>query len=163
MNLQRPAKANRRFAKFVERHVAETLTRGGAEMISVPRQGLLAVGNRAGKVAAHEPHGGAFIPAFGKLGFELDDPRKQAFRFAQFLLLHGFDAGAEDPVYLGVSRAAPRAPEQSFGSGSELRIIALERLERFAIVGRVHDSVVNHSGQLRFNKFCGSLTLISDQ
>lgn len=145
MNLQRPAKANRRFAKFVERHVAETLTRGGAEMISVPRQGLLAVGNRAGKVAAHEPHGGAFIPAFGKLGFELDDPRKQAFRFAQFLLLHGFDAGAEDPVYLGVSRAAPRAPEQSFGSGSELRIIALERLERFAIVGRVHDSVVDHS------------------
>ena len=54
MNLQRPAKANRRFAKFVERHVAETLTRGGAEMISVPRQGLLAVGDRAGKVAAHE-------------------------------------------------------------------------------------------------------------
>ena len=163
MNVERPAKTNRRFAKFVARHVTETLTRGGAEMISVPRQGLLAVGNRAGKVAAHEPHGGAFIPAFGELGFKLDNPRKQTFGFAQFLLLHSFDTGAEDPVNLGVSRATPRAPEQSFGSCRELWIIALQRLERFAIFGRVDDSVVNHSGQLRFNKFCGSVTLISDQ
>jgi hypothetical protein len=144
MNVERPAKTNRRFAKFVERHVTETLTRGGAEMISVPRQGLLAVGNRAGKVAAHEPHGGAFIPAFGELGFELDNPRKQTFGFAQFLLLHSFDTGAEDPVNLGISRATPSAPEQSFGSGRELRIIALQRLERFAIVGRVHKPVVSN-------------------
>src|SRR5678810_1362962 len=107
MNFQRSSKAHRRFAKFVERHMAETLTRGGAEMISVPRQGLLAVGNRTGKVAGHEAHGGAFIPAFGKFGFTLDDSGKQFFGFGSFLLLHRFDARAKNAVYFGVSRAAP--------------------------------------------------------
>src|SRR4029078_6980168 len=138
MNFERSSKAHRRFAKFVERNMAETLTRGGAEMISIPRQGLLAVGKRTGKVAAHEAHSGAFIPSFGELGSELDNSGKQLFGFGQFLLLHRFDAGAKNSVYLGVSRAAPRAPEQSFSSGRELRIIALQRLECFAFVGRIH-------------------------
>jgi hypothetical protein len=124
--------------------MAETLTRGGAEMISIPRQGLLAVGNRTGKVAAHEAHSGAFIPAFGELGSELDNSGKQLFGFGQFLLLHRFDAGAKNSVYLGVSRAAPRAPEQSFSSGRELRIIALQRLECFAFVGRIHKPVISN-------------------
>src|SRR6185295_1985827 len=148
MNFERSSKAHRRFAKFVERHMAETLTRGGAEMISIPRQGLLAVGNRTGKVAAHEAHSGAFIPAFGELGSELDNSGKQLFGFGQFLLLHRFDAGAKNSVYLGVSRAAPRAPKQSFSSGRELRIIALQRLECFAFVGRIHKPVISNQCQL---------------
>src|SRR5919198_6529504 len=105
MYFQCPAKADRRFAKFIERHVTEPLAGGGAEMICIARQRLLAVGDRAREIALHEAHGSAFIPAFGKVGLELDDAAEERFRLSEFLPLHRFDAGAKESVGFGIAGA----------------------------------------------------------
>ena len=79
MDFQCATKADRRLAEFVQRHVTEPLAGSGAKMIRIARQRLLAIGNGTGKIAPHEAYGRPIVPAFGKVGLELDDAAEQLF------------------------------------------------------------------------------------
>src|SRR5215467_3615230 len=103
MNFQRAAKANCRFAKLVQRHVAETLTRSGAKMIRIARQSFLAIRDRTGVVFPHETHRGALVPAFWKVRSNFDHAREFGFCCLEPALLHSIYAGAKNSIRLRAS------------------------------------------------------------
>ena len=76
MNFQRSAKADRRFAKLAERHVAETLARRGSKVIGIARESLFAVGDGTNKILSQEAHRRTFVPTFAKIGRDFDDARE---------------------------------------------------------------------------------------
>src|SRR3990172_5716487 len=104
-------------------------------MLRISRHHLVAVSEGFAHVAGQEPGSRALVPALREGRLALDHAAEDLDRLRVAACFPVLDAGSEHPVDLGVTRAAPRAPDGLFGQPTHVTIRVREELHEQRPVG----------------------------
>src|SRR3990170_7844559 len=104
-------------------------------MLRVSLHHLIAVSKRFAHVARQVPGSRALVPALREGRLALDHAAEGLDRLRVAAGFHVLDTGSEHPVDLGVTRAAPHAPDGLFGQRTHVTIRVREALHQQRSVG----------------------------
>ena len=96
------------------------------EVARVPRERLLAVGDRAPVVAGQVSRGGPLVPPLREVRGLRDDLGEQGQRAVEPPALHGLDAAAQEGIDRRASGLAPEVPQDGLGAGRRLGVGAAQ-------------------------------------